>query len=235
MVALFGRCHHSLLGCSWPEARRTRSCDGPSQERKLFRLGDLHARPRGNQPYSPAMALSISDICDLLVHRGGKAYDGEAVTQLEHALQSAARAEAEGASVALVAAALLHDFGHLLKGQDEMPTQHGIDDGHQYAALPFLRSLFGDDVLEPIRLHVDAKRYLCATRADYFDTLSPVSQRSLALQGGVYSAEDARAFQALPYSADAVRVRLWDERAKEPGAATPTLAHFVVTLEAARG
>lgn len=181
------------------------------------------------------MTLSIADICDLLERKGGKTYGGEAVTQLEHALQSAARADAEGASAVLVAAALLHDLGHLLSDMDETPTLQGIDDRHQYAALPFLRPLFGDNVLEPIRLHVDAKRYLCATRPGYFDTLSPESRRSLALQGGVYSPEEVRAFQSLAYSADAVRVRLWDDLAKEVGAATPPLAHFIPALEAARG
>lgn len=181
------------------------------------------------------MTPSIADICDLLVLRGGRAYDGESVTQLEHALQSATRAEADGAGAALVTAALLHDLGHLLHDQGETPTLRGIDDRHQYAALPLLRRLFDDQVLEPIRLHVDAKRYLCATREGYLHALSPDSKRSLALQGGVYSPEDAHAFQSLPYAADAVRVRLWDDLAKEAGAPTPPLAHFVAALEAARG
>lgn len=181
------------------------------------------------------MAFSIADICDLLANRGDKVYDGEPVTQLQHALQSASLAEAEGASAALVAAALLHDLGHLLKDSDAMPTLRGIDDRHQYAALPMLRDLFGDEVLEPIRLHVDAKRFLCATRADYFGTLSLTSRRSLALQGGALSPEAARNFDRLPYSGDAVRVRLWDDRAKQPGGATPALAHFLAALESARG
>ena len=180
------------------------------------------------------MALSISDICVLFARKGGRLYDGEPVTQLEHALQSAAMAEAEGAAPALVAAALLHDLGHLLNDQGDTPTLRGVDDLHQYAALPFLRGAFGDDVLEPIRLHVDAKRYLCATRAGYFEALSMDSKRSLALQGGVYDAEEAQAFYARPYAEDALRVRLWDDRAKCAGAETPSLAHFVAALEKAR-
>ncbi len=178
--------------------------------------------------------MSISDICLLFARKGGRAYDGEPVTQLEHALQSAKRAADEGASDALVAAALLHDLGHLLNDQGETPTLRGVDDLHQYAALPFLRPLFGEDVLAPIRLHVDAKRYLCATRAGYQDALSIDSRRSLVLQGGAFSAADAAAFIAQPHAADAVRVRLWDDLAKVAGAATPPLAHFVVTLEAVR-
>ena len=180
------------------------------------------------------MTFSIQDICDLFVQKGGRAYEGEAVTQLEHALQSAARAEADGAGVALVAAALLHDLGHLLNDRGETPTLRGIDDRHEYVALPFLGRLFGDDVVEPIKWHVDAKRFLCATRPDYLVTLSADSKRSLALQGGVFTAAEAEAFQSLPYAGDAVRVRIWDDLAKEPGVRTPSLEHFVAALEAAR-
>ena len=180
------------------------------------------------------MALTISDICLLFARKGGREYDGEGVTQLEHALQTAAQAEAAGARPPLVAAALLHDLGHMLNDQGETPTLRGVDDLHQFAALPFLRSTFADDVLEPIRLHVDAKRYLCATRGGYHEALSADSKRSLVLQGGVYDAGAAAAFIARPYAADAVWLRLWDDLAKTPGAVTPPLAHFVVALEAAQ-
>jgi len=180
------------------------------------------------------VALTVSDICLLFARKGGRLYEGEPVTQLEHALQSASRAEAASASAALVCAALLHDVGHMLNDHGETPTLRGVDDLHQYAALPFLRETFGDDVLEPIRLHVDAKRYLCATRPDYYDALSPDSKRSLALQGGVYSTEAAAAFIAKPYAADAVSVRLWDDLAKVANAPTPPLAHYVTILEAAQ-
>lgn len=180
------------------------------------------------------MALSISEICILFSRKGGRAYDGEPVTQLEHALQTAARAEAAGAAPALVTAALLHDLGHLLNDQGDTPTLRGVDDLHQYVALPFLRPLFGDDVLAPITLHVDAKRYLCATRDGYFDALSVDSKRSLALQGGIFTPDEAQAFIAQPFAADAVAVRLWDDLAKVEGAATPPLAHFVPAIEAAQ-
>jgi phosphonate degradation associated HDIG domain protein len=178
------------------------------------------------------MALSISDICILFARKGGRAYDGEPVTQLEHALQTANRAQEDGAAPPLIAAALLHDLGHLLNDQGESPTLRGVDDLHQYAALPFLRALFPDDVLTPIQLHVDAKRYLCATRDGYYHSLSADSKRSLVLQGGVFTAEQARAFIAQPHADGAVRVRLWDDLAKVPGAVTPPLAHFIVMLEA---
>jgi phosphonate degradation associated HDIG domain protein len=180
------------------------------------------------------MALSLSDICILFARKGGRAYDGEPVTQLEHALQTAMRAEEAGGSPALVAAALLHDLGHLLNDQGETPTLRGVDDLHQFAALPFLRGLFDDSVLAPIKLHVDAKRYLCATRDGYYEALSADSKRSLALQGGIFTPGEAAAFIAQPHATDAVSVRLWDDLAKVAGAPTPPLAHFVVALESAR-
>ena len=173
------------------------------------------------------MALSIEDIAGLFAKRGGEQYTGEPVTQLEHALQCAALGEAEGASDELVTAALLHDLGHLLHDLGETPTLRGLDDVHQYRALPFLRGLFGDAVLEPIRMHVDAKRYLCATRPGYLGSLSDDSRRSLQLQGGVFSAEEAVRFVAQSNSGDAVRLRLWDDSAKAAGMDTPPLQHYL--------
>ena len=174
------------------------------------------------------MALSIEDIAQLFAQRGHEQYTGEAVTQLEHALQCAQLAEQEGADAALVTAALLHDLGHLLHDLGTTPTLHGVDDLHQYRALPFLRGLFADVVLEAIALHVDAKRYLCATRPDYFAALSDDSKRSLALQGGIFSSEQAASFIARSGAADAVRLRIWDDLAKTPGLPTPPLRHYLV-------
>jgi phosphonate degradation associated HDIG domain protein len=180
------------------------------------------------------MSLTIPDICALFEAKGARMYSGEPVTQLEHALQTAALAEGAGADAALVSAALLHDLGHMLNDQGETPTARGIDDVHQYFPLPFLRPLFGDDVLEPIRLHVDAKRYLCATKPGYYEALSPDSKRSLALQGGVYSAADAQAFARQAGAARAVELRIWDDAAKLAGRSTPPLAHFVHVMESVR-
>ncbi len=177
------------------------------------------------------MALTLFDIEKLFADRGGEQYTGEAVTQLEHALQSALLAEQEGASDALVTAALLHDLGHLLHDLGPSPTVQGIDDVHQYRALPFLRGLFGDDVIEPIKLHVDAKRYLCSVRPGYFAALSDDSKRSLGLQGGIYNEGQAEAFISQRGAADAVRLRIWDDLAKTPALPTPPLGHF---LERAR-
>jgi phosphonate degradation associated HDIG domain protein len=179
------------------------------------------------------MALSIADICALFEAKGGRMYSGEPVTQLEHALQSADLAQRSGADAALITAALLHDLGHMLNDLGETPTERGVDDVHQYYALPFLRPLFGDDVLDPIKLHVDAKRYLCATRGEYYASLSADSKRSLALQGGIYTSDEAAAFAVRPGAQRAVALRLWDDAAKAPGHHTPPLAHFVPLMQAA--
>jgi phosphonate degradation associated HDIG domain protein len=176
------------------------------------------------------MALSIDDIRTLFRQHGDIEYSGEPVTQLEHALQSGALAEEEGASDALVAAAFLHDLGHLLNMQGETPTERGIDDMHQYFALPFLRPVLPDSVLEPIRLHVDAKRYLCAVDAGYYGRLSADSKRSLQLQGGVFEPQAADAFIEKPYARDAVRLRLWDDAAKHADMRTPDIEHYLAVV-----
>jgi phosphonate degradation associated HDIG domain protein len=173
------------------------------------------------------MALTLDDIAALFMRKGSAQYSGEPVTQLEHALQCALLAEEAGADDELVTAALLHDLGHLLNDQGESPTLRGIDDLHQFYALPFLRGLFPERVLDAIRWHVDAKRYLCASRPDYEASLSEDSKRSLALQGGVFSPADAGAFLDRPHARDAVRVRLWDDAAKQAGLPTPPLAHYL--------
>src|SRR6266576_4798008 len=116
------------------------------------------------------MALTLADIEALFRAHGHIAYDGEGVSQLEHALQSAEQAEDEGAGAELVTAALLHDLGHLLNPQGATPTLRGVDDRHQYFAIPFIRGVFPDGVVEPIRLHVDAKRALCALEPEYYET-----------------------------------------------------------------
>ena len=171
--------------------------------------------------------LSLADIEQLFARHGGAQYSGEAVTQLEHALQTAHFAEQSDAADALVTACLLHDLGHLLNHQGETPTLRGIDDTHQYFALPFLRGVFPEAVLDAIKLHVDAKRYLCRIDTGYHDRLSADSKRSLALQGGVFDAAGAAAFIAQPGAHDAVRLRQWDDLAKQADLATPPLAHFL--------
>ena len=175
--------------------------------------------------------LSLSDIALLFARHGANQYTGEPVTQLEHALQTAHLAEQSDADDALVTASLLHDLGHMLNDQGETPTLRGVDDVHQYFALPFLRGLFPDAVLDAIKLHVDAKRYLCQVVPGYHARLSEDSQRSLNLQGGVFDAVQAQAFVALPGAHSAVMLRQWDDLAKQAELYTPPLAHFLARAE----
>ncbi len=141
---------------------------------------------------------------------GGDNYD-EQLSQLAHAEQTAALAVVEGADESLVAAALLHDVGHLLYLAGEVKGPHE-DTGAQYLA-----SLFAGEVTEPIRLHVPAKRCLCATDPIYWDGLSDGSKRSLERQGGPFTADEADAFMASLGAADAVRLRRWDDQGKVDG------------------
>lgn len=183
------------------------------------------------------MAFALDDIEPLFAAKGRRMYAGEPVTQLQHALQSAHLAEQSGANAALVVAALLHDLGHMCNDQGETPTLRGIDDRHEYVALPFLRGLFDDAVLQPIRLHVDAKRYLCArgdgasNGAQYWANLSADSKRSLELQGGIFTDAEAQRFIAQPHANGAVSVRLWDDAAKIEDADTPPLGHYLALAQ----
>ena len=177
------------------------------------------------------MPLSLTDIEGLFARHGAAQYSGEPVTQLQHALQTALLAEEAGADNELVTAALLHDLGHLLNDEGETPTLPGVDDVHQYFALPFLRGVFGERLLCAIKWHVDAKRYLCATRPTYWAGLSEDSKRSLELQGGVFDDEEARRFIAQTHAADAVQLRLWDDLAKAPQKATPPLSHYLARAQ----
>jgi phosphonate degradation associated HDIG domain protein len=171
--------------------------------------------------------LTLEDIELLFSRHGNAQYSGEPVTQIEHALQTAYLAEQSEASDELVTACLLHDLGHLLNQQGETPTLRGIDDTHQYYALPFLRGLFPSAVLDAIKLHVDAKRYLCRANEGYWAKLSDDSKRSLELQGGTFDAAEAAAFLAQPGARDAVMLRQWDDLAKQEDWHTPSLAHFM--------
>ncbi|MFF3253560.1 TauD/TfdA family dioxygenase [Actinacidiphila glaucinigra] len=160
-------------------------------------------------------------------------YLGEPVTMAQHMLQAGARAEAAGAPPHLVAAALLHDIGHVegevVTGRDLMA---GHDNRHSHTGADLLGRWFGPEVTEPVRLHVAAKRYLCAVEPGYYDRLSEASKYTLEVQGGVMTPRQAAEFAGLPGAADAVAVRRWDEQAKDPAAATPSFEHFLPLLYA---
>jgi phosphonate degradation associated HDIG domain protein len=164
-----------------------------------------------------AAPATLDELLDRFDRRGEECYGGEPVTLREHALQCAERAQAEGAPRSLVVAALLHDLGHVVHELGEDCTERGVDDAHEVRAVRALSGIFGPAVLEPIRLHVQAKRYLVAVDPLYADGLSAASARSLVLQGGPMDDAEQAAFRALPNSSEALLLRHWDELAKVPG------------------
>lgn len=179
------------------------------------------------------MALSYTDIVDLFEKRAATQYGRESVSQMEHALQCAHLAELAGESDASIVAALLHDVGHLVAAEHEGVADVTLerDDLHQYIALPFLRGVLPDAVLEPIRLHVDAKRYLCGAEPSYWASLSDASKHSLALQGGPLTGGELGPFLAQPFAEEAVRLRRYDDLAKTPQKPTPDLTYFAGKLK----
>jgi len=166
--------------------------------------------------------------------RGNEGY-GEGVSQLEHAVQCAAFAQRDGASPALVAAAYLHDIGHLLHDLPQDIADSGVDTQHESTGSAWLSQYFGPELTEPVRMHVAAKRYLAATEAGYHDRLSDASKLSLKLQGGPMSPEQVRAFEAEPFFADAIRLRRWDEEGKIVGYRGPSAEHFESIVRSCAG
>jgi len=163
----------------------------------------------------------------LLAKRGQGRYGEERVVSVfEHSLQCAALGERDGAPPALVIAALLHDIGHCLH-QEVGAAERGVDMRHEDLGADYLARWFDDDVTGPIRLHVPAKRYLCAVDPTYWDGLSDGSKTTLRVQGGPFATEESEAFIALPHAVEAVRLRRWDEGAKVKGLATPGVEHFL--------
>ena len=173
----------------------------------------------------------VDEIIELFARRGDDVYFGEPVSQLEHALQTAFQAEQEGASDTLIAAAILHDVGHLLHNLPEDIAERGVDGRHEQVGATWLARYFPMAVTEPIRLHVSAKRYLCARDDEYQGRLSTASIRSLALQGGPMSDEEVREFEASPYAREGALLRRWDDLAKVAGSKAPGLPQYQSLLE----
>ena len=175
---------------------------------------------------------SIEHIRDLFLSAGTRLYGGEAVSQQEHALQAAWFAEKNGEPDALVVACLLHDLGHLLFDENEEHLHNERDDLHQVRIVPYLSSLFPAELTAPIGMHVDAKRYLCHVDADYYASLSDASRKSLVLQGGVMTAQEAERFIRADFANEAIALRRCDDAAKVVGLATPDFNHFLPRLKA---
>lgn len=173
-------------------------------------------------------AGSVDEVVALFETWGRQRYDEE-VTQLDHALQTAAHAQDDGADHPLVLAALLHDTGHLLQLRDG-----GSDDGdagedltHEAVGARWLAGLYPPSVTGPIALHVAAKRYRCAIDPAYHARLSAGSVRSLARQGGPMSTDEQARFERRPTHLEAVRLRGWDDAGKvTEGVVVPDLAAY---------
>jgi phosphonate degradation associated HDIG domain protein len=198
----------------------------------MYRKNTLRSRDSLLTGESQTMPAIITELLDLLERRGGESYYGEAVTQKEHALQAATAAERERAGAALIAAALLHDIGHLWADPSATAATENRDAGHEEVGAHRLAAYFPAEVTEPIRLHVPAKRYLCFAEPGYLAGLSPASLASLRLQGGPFTAEQARRFREHPHAEAALTLRRWDEAAKRIDFPTPDLDHFRRYLEA---
>jgi [1-hydroxy-2-(trimethylamino)ethyl]phosphonate dioxygenase len=173
---------------------------------------------------------SPEQIMDLLASRGHESYFGEPVTVLEHSLEAAFFAQQASSSSEQIAAALLHDVGHLLHHEGEDIAEQGRDTRHEELADTILAAHLPPAVTVPIRLHVAAKRYLCFADAAYFDALSPSSVLSLKLQGGPMSPEEAEAFLATPFAHEAIALRHWDDEAKIPALPVPPIESYLPLL-----
>jgi phosphonate degradation associated HDIG domain protein len=165
---------------------------------------------------------------ELFEKRGADAYLGEPVSQLEHALQAAHLAVMNQAPDSLVAAALLHDVGHLLIPEPDGSATSDLL--HEKAGGEWLTRHFRPAVAEPVRLHVAAKRYLCTVDPAYRLLLSPASIESLKLQGGLFSRAEIHDFERNPFHSVAVQLRRWDDDAKVEAHSVPGLDCYTTTL-----
>jgi len=173
---------------------------------------------------------TLEDVLNTYREHGHRLY-GESVTELQHALQCATFAQQAGEPPVVVAAALLHDYGHLCHQLGEDIANHGVDARHEHIGANRLGGLFVDEIVDAGRLHVAAKRYLCWKEPAYFDELSDASRQSLRLQGGPMTDAEAREFEREPHFELAVRVRRYDDMGKVPEMSTPDLDSFRPLLE----
>ena len=163
--------------------------------------------------------------------RGGEEYLGEPVTMGEHMLQGATLAERQGLPEEIIVGALLHDIGHFTSEFGTFSMEDTEDRHHEDAGAEVLERFFPSVVTDCCRYHVAAKRYLCATRPEYFDQLSEASVHSLGLQGGPMSADEIAEFEKNPNLEAIVAVRHLDDAGKEKGMETPDFWHFAAMVQ----
>jgi phosphonate degradation associated HDIG domain protein len=165
-------------------------------------------------------------LIEIFESAGDGLYFGEALSIREHSLQSAHFASLDKAPNELILAALLHDIGHLLNHAPNELAEWTTDAHHENSGSTWLARYYPPAISEPVRLHVAAKRYLCATTPAYIKKLSDASVTTLSLQGGIMSAAEVKAFEAQPFAQDAVCLRLWDDKAKVPNLKTSELVSY---------
>lgn len=178
------------------------------------------------------MLAIIKKVIHLFENYGDSEYGGEAVSQMEHALQTAHFASEAGEKKSIIVAGILHDIGHLLHHLPDDAPENGIDDLHENLANDFLQKYFLPEVVEPVRLHVAAKRYLCSVEPEYLNVLSEPSIISLGLQGGPMTLEEIHMFEQNPFYRDAVQLRRFDDLAKIADLKVKDLSFYVPLLEA---
>lgn len=163
--------------------------------------------------------------------RGGEEYLGEPVTMAQHMLQGATIAEQNGMDEDIIVGALLHDIGHFTSEFGTYSPQDTEDRHHEDAGAEVLAPFFPSVITDCVRYHVAAKRYLCATRPEYFKRLSPASVHTLELQGGPMSAQEVAGFEANPNLEKIIQVRYLDEAGKRADMQTPDFHHFAPMVQ----
>ena len=174
---------------------------------------------------------AFRQIANVFNRRGKRLVSAEGISEQGHALQAAAIAERDGEPPAIVVAALLHDIGHMLQIPANDIVGMYASDHHEDIGAKWLACLFGPEVTEPVRLHVIAKRYLCATEEGYLEGLSNASIRSLAARGGPLCQANVAMFEANPYFESALKVRRIDDRAHRQHAPVAPLSAYASHID----
>ena len=173
----------------------------------------------------------VALLTDIFDRRGADSYLGEEVTMSGHMLQAAQNAERAGESNAIIVAALLHDIGHYTGEFPENYIDLGLNNRHESMGAAILEKFFPEEVTQPVRWHVEAKRYLCAVEPDYFCGLSEASVKTLELQGGPMNRREIREFEKNPHLQAIIPVRRYDDAGKVPGKTTPALGHYMSIVQ----